>query len=304
VNLKQRTGHQFIKSARWAFAGTPVHKWKITNLIYARLFDSMYARREVEVNFRQSKLIMPARDITITPTVMSGDFEKMELDIFELACKGKKVIIDIGANVGIYSVIAARLAVRDGKVHAFEPIAENLFYLEKNIVLNKSQNKVLVVPAAIGSKAGNLKLFLSDRQIGTHSVAQLSPRAVAVEVPVVTVDGYVKANKIHAVDVIKIDVEGYDGFVVDGAKKTLKKHKPTLFIEFNPPLLKACKYNPDLFLENLMTIYQNCYVIDEYKNRIYRATASNIKSLKVVTNINLVLSDDNKLIQKIENMIA
>jgi FkbM family methyltransferase len=291
--MRQRIGHGVIKASRRLFAGTFVQRWRLTTFVYTRVFDAMYGKQDTTVQFRGAQFVMPTKDITLTPSVMSGDFERYELDIFELACSAGATVLDIGANIGLYSVVAAKRIGPSGRVYAFEPVPENIAFLRKNLEVNGVADRVAVQEAAAGEADGELEIFLSDRQIGTHSAAKLAGGGgSSVKVPMRSVDTFVNNNGVNRVDVVKIDVEGYDFQVLQGALQTLRRHKPTLFIEYSPALLEACGQDPDDFLGMLAGIYEHCLLVDEFRGLTKAITPPDLSNMKIATNVNLVLGED------------
>ncbi|HEX2267748.1 MAG TPA: FkbM family methyltransferase, partial [Actinomycetota bacterium] len=190
------------------------------------------------------------RDITIVPSLIDDDYETFELDVFEQVVRPGMVVLDVGANFGIYSVIAGARVGSTGRVFAFEPVPENVQYLRTNIDLNGLGN-VEIVPEAVGSETGRMRIFLSPDSIGSHSASPTNVRGTLsgqrstqghVDVPVTTIDDFVAARSVVP-DVIKMDIEGYEAFAVSGAASTLHG-RPTLFMEFSASLLERCGSDP------------------------------------------------------------
>jgi FkbM family methyltransferase len=156
---------------------------------------------------------------------------------------GKK-FIDAGANIGYFSCLLARLAGPAGHVLAIEPEPQNLALLRKNIEINELTN-VTVLPCAVGEKSGGALLGLykpSNR--GRHSILEKNARA-RIEVPVRTLDDIVRNSGKNAStwSLVKIDVEGYEAFVIDGAKETLARVE-SLVMEFSPAILRNAGRDP------------------------------------------------------------
>jgi hypothetical protein len=83
-------------------------------------------------------------------------------------------------------------------------------------------------------------------------------------VPAVSLDDYAGQNlQDSLIDLLKVDVEGFEGAVLRGARKTLNEDRPTLFIEFVPENLINCGFGPDEFLEIIFEIYDNVFMVDE-----------------------------------------
>lgn len=288
-NTVQKAGLKFIYYMRQIFAGTPVQNWRITATIYGKLFHSMYGKEDVVATYKGIKLLLPTKDVTVVPSIIGGYFESLELDVFKELSKKSEMILDVGGNIGIYAILASKNS--KAKIHSFEPVDENIVYFEKNIKLNKANN-IQINKLAVGDREGSIKIYLSSTNVGTHSAVQsVSEGSEYVEVPVTSLDAYTKKNKIK-VDLLKVDVEGYDGVVYKGATSFIKKQQPTLFAEYAPIALKKSGYEPKQFLDEVLSLYEDCYLFDEKKNKLKKTTKSRLLAMQFAVIENLVLTSN------------
>lgn len=133
---------------------------------------------------------------------------------------------DIGANIGVYTGWAAKLVGSSGSVHAFEPVDWTRDQLLEFIGRNALEN-VTVIPKAVGSASGSIRLFLEPKASGLASaVRSVSAEASEVSVPMTSIDEYVAASGVSAPDLVKIDVEGYELPVIQGARELLSTERP------------------------------------------------------------------------------
>jgi len=139
------------------------------------------------------------------------------------------VFIDVGANIGKYTVKISNSVKKKGEVIAFEPEKDNFNMLKRNVKLNCATNVVLI-KKALSNKKGKLKLFLAKGNLGHHSLVEKVGEKYE-EVDVDTLDSIIKELKIKRVDLIKIDVEGAESLVLEGARETLKKFHPKIIFE-------------------------------------------------------------------------
>ncbi len=255
-----------IKSARKLFARTPIERLPLTTKIYSKVFKFGSASGEVTTNFRGVQLTVPTNDITIVPGLVGGFYEKIELDVFERLAAISKIVVDVGANIGLYCCIAADRAPAFSKIVAFEPVPENLRYLRRNLEENDRAARVVVEEQAVGQASGKIQIYLAEGSIGTHSPSAKNARnsTTSITVPAVSLDDYVQQKlRDRPIDLLKVDVEGYDGAVLRGARRTLHEDKPTLCIEFAPYHLVNCGFRPDEFLDIIFGIYDNVLLVDE-----------------------------------------
>lgn len=153
-----------------------------------------------------------------------GSYESEQVKIFKKEIKKDDVFFDIGANVGFYSLLGAEIVGSSGKVFAFEPLPENFKYLKKHIEINNYKN-IYSFEVAISNKVG-IAFFggVINRSQG-HLVESGS-----LKVETISIDEWVKENKLLAPTVIKIDVEGAEMAVLNGAKNTIANNHPVLFL--------------------------------------------------------------------------
>ena len=143
--------------------------------------------------------------------------------------------IDVGANLGYYTISLANWVGPSGLVVAFEPFPGNFAILEKNVHLNRLQN-VILEPSALSDCKGSLQLiygaeeqFSATPSVGGYAV---EGDRVSITVPTRRLDDYV-AGLGKAPDFIKIDVEGAELAVLEGARRTLAAVRPTLLVEIH-----------------------------------------------------------------------
>jgi FkbM family methyltransferase len=132
-------------------------------------------------------------------------------------------VLDVGANVGFYSLLASRLVGDGGRVFAFEPLPRNLFYLRRHLDLNGAGN-VAVHAVAVAEATGSEFLDVQ----GDPSMASFSERGLAV--PTVSLDQFFDAASAPPPSFVKIDVEGAESRVLRGAKRTLRVNHPTVLL--------------------------------------------------------------------------
>ena len=178
-----------------------------------------------------SKFAYPA-DSIIGFALFNGTFESAELRFIRENLKPGGVFLDIGANAGIYSIIAAKSVGPGGRVVAFEPDSRNLELLRRNIELNQLSN-VTVVSKAVSNTVGSSPLAIS-RDGAMSSLAQTNHATQIVEkwetVETTTLDAAIRALDVAHVDLIKIDVEGAEMLVFEGARETLEENRAALIL--------------------------------------------------------------------------
>jgi len=168
----------------------------------------------------------------------------------ELRLRDHAVALDIGANLGWYSLLLARRWPR-ARIHAFEPEPRNLALLRGNLQRNGITN-VTVHGAAVAERDGAMQFFpYAEKNMGRHS---LVPQAgcAPITVPVVTLDGFLQQQRLDPADVqfVKIDVEGYELPALQGARSLLAA-KPRILAEFAPKYVRRAGQDPAELLRYL-----------------------------------------------------
>jgi FkbM family methyltransferase len=141
------------------------------------------------------------------------------------------IAIDAGANVGIFTVKAAKTVGERGKVIAIEPAKDILKFLKENIEINHLKN-VMIIPKGLWDKKAKKRLYLSDTP-GSHSLIYKEHFNNFSEIEVDNLDNLLKSLKLKKVNFIKMDIEGAEIKALKGAKETLKNNNLVMAIEIH-----------------------------------------------------------------------
>ena len=143
------------------------------------------------------------------------------------------VFYDVGANVGFLTLIASRLVGPNGQVIAFEPLADNVERLQRNLERNATTN-VTIVSRALSARPGRARMAVPETSdSGALAALDAAADAVGPEVLVCTLDGAIDEFGLRQPDLVKIDVEGSEVDVVRGMHRTLTTSRPRLVIEIH-----------------------------------------------------------------------
>jgi len=224
-------------------------------------------------------------DTGIAPALLLfGAWEKFIVEIFKREIKKGMTVLDIGANIGYYTLIAANLVGRNGRVFAFEPEPNNFFYLKENIKANSYENVVCCIQKGVSNKTGETKLFLDDETITYHRIYDIGNGRKSVTINTITLDDFFK-NSNAKIDFIKVDVEGAEAAVFQGMTNILKENKKIKIItEFYPLRLIDYGYDPETFLNELMKYSFKLYNINEPKQKIEPIYVNCIKEICNIKN--------------------
>lgn len=187
----------------------------------------------------------PDNDSSVMTMIQrDGVYEPWLISLLERLLKPNSVMIDVGANVGVISLFAGKLC-KNGKVYAFEPQKDLYAHLQTNSIENHVPN-VVAYQLAVDDKGG--KLFLHrEGNVGLFdyggAMLSSSPDEESEEVSCISLDSWVTAHSIDRLDFIKVDVEGMELSVLQGATSSILKYQPILLVEFYPDKLKKTRKN-------------------------------------------------------------
>lgn len=145
-------------------------------------------------------------------------------------------VLDIGANIGYYALLFSQLVGESGLVVAVEPHPQNAHVLELNLRLNRVTN-VKVMPVAVSNEVGSAQMFVSTGS-NWHSLhpTELTSQET-ISVPTVTIDT-IAAQLERTVDLIRMDIEGWEIKALEGAEGTLRRDRPSLVMEIHPAYMQ------------------------------------------------------------------
>lgn len=173
-----------------------------------------------------------AWDVYATMALHDGTWDYHDFEWCMNGIPNSGVFYDIGANVGYFSVEMAMKLGDAVKVVAFEPQADLAAAITNSTTLNGMDN-VKVVQAMVGDTVRQAELYLAPASIHASAVADSGrPNIGTVQTPMVTVDDLVEAAEIPPPNMVKMDVEGSEHLVFQGAHRTFRTHLPHMFLEY------------------------------------------------------------------------
>lgn len=261
MTLQEKVAGGLIGVGRRWFRNTPIQRLPFVTPIYRWLFAQTHGgATELEVTYLGASLVVPAADVTVVPSLMAGDYERAEFAALERVVRPGMTVVDVGANIGLHAVFFGSRIGASGRVFAFEPEPFNFRFLQTNVARNGLANVECLMQGA-GAHAGTLRLYLVEGTVGAHTAAAVEG-ATAIDVTVVRLDDALR-DRAPRVDLIKIDVEGYEAQVLDGCAATLQRDRPALLIEFSPQLLRQCGTDPAALLRRLRDLYPDILLFDD-----------------------------------------
>ena len=161
-----------------------------------------------------------------------GSREELETEVVRREIRPGMVVLDLGANIGYYTLLAASLVGPSGKVYAIEPFPDNLSLLRRNIALNGLSDRVETFSLAVADRSGRAALHLGAAN-NLHTLVGADAERGTIEVPTTTLSDFL-ADK-PPVDFIRMDIEGGECQVFDGMDDVLRQSsRPAIFFEVHP----------------------------------------------------------------------
>lgn len=206
------------------------------------------------MNFRKIKLDgnifwYRSNDKFIGQRIALNKYERYESELFLSQLNRNSVVVDVGANIGYYTMLTAK---RVKKVYAIEADKKCFEILKKNVEENNLKNVVILNLAASDKK--EKKCLVRDKENqGNSKISDKNGEVVLAD----TLDN-ILVNEQY-ISLIKIDVQGWEPKVIEGAKKTIKKWQPTLFLEHTPS-----EYQNNIMISFLKNIYENIWSINDF----------------------------------------
>jgi FkbM family methyltransferase len=171
---------------------------------------------------------------------ISGDlarehvWEPFETEVFRRLCSPGDFVLDIGANIGWYSVVASKLIGERGRLMCFEPDPLNHALLGRNLARNPAGPRAELRCEAVGETNGTARLHLSDTNLGDHRVFDDGTSRSSIDVPIGSLDT-ILAGEQRLPDIVKSDTQGSEARVLAGARRLLDAGwRPVMLLEFWP----------------------------------------------------------------------
>jgi len=204
-----------------------------------------------------------------------GIHSKLDFEIFKEHVQEGDITIDIGANIGYFTLMLAKLVGPTGKVFAFEPDPRNISLLRKNIEINNYQN-IIVIPKAVSNINQKCTLFTSQSSFGQNRIYEpkktRNQEFIPIESETIKLDDFFKnKDEMGNITFVKIDVEGAEKFVLEGMKNVLRSSRDVkIFSEIDLARLDDAGSSYIEVVEFLNKNGFTMFLVDKKENRIIK----------------------------------
>ena len=199
---------------------------RIANTTLLRRLAALAPGEVVPARLRDgARLLVPTDDFVGRAVMYFGDLDPKVTWVCDRLLRPGDVMVDIGANLGLVTLLASARVGATGHVHAFEPQPRLLEWLHASLQLNGRRN-VTVHGVALGEREGRQTLEIPLHNRGAASLQRHAVGDQSIEVPVCTLSACLKTENARSVRLVKLDVEGYEGQVLQGAEPLLQSTPP------------------------------------------------------------------------------
>jgi FkbM family methyltransferase len=207
--------------------------------------------------------LLNPHDPVVSGALAMGVYEKEEISLFSRTIQPGMTVVDVGANLGAYSIVALDRLQGRGQLLAVEPARENFLLLQRNLEHNQrlsQKTKVHAARVALSNKSGVAVLHKNPANKGDNRLYSDGLLDGKEKVKTMTLDNLCGQKGIRSIDVLKIDVQGLEGEVLLGSRKILQASQPCyLFFEFWAEGLIKAKSEPPRILELIKSLGFNLY---------------------------------------------
>ncbi len=224
---------------------------------FLRIFGILYAwvkpKGVLLLPAQNFLLFVDCRDTIIADALLAyQEYEKEETALVRSLLRPGMAVLDIGANIGYYSLLAAQCVKDHGRVYAFEPEPYNFSLLTASLARNKFVN-VQAMQKAVSDQNGKAELSLHRTNLGAHALSRKTiafAQGCVTSVETILLDDFISTVQ-RKIDFVKIDVEGAEGLVFKGARQLLHSPQLSMMMAFAPAYLKNLNTEPEDLLQLL-----------------------------------------------------
>lgn len=205
-------------------------------------------------------------------------WEPFETEIFRRLCQPDSSVVDIGANIGWYSVIASLNLSKDGELIAFEPDESNYSVLRSNLASLEPWKNIQTRLEAVGERRATSRLYLSGENLGDHHLFAGDDARDFVDVHVVTLDEVFGSSR-RVPSLVKSDTQGSEAKILKGASRLLAGGwRPEMIVEFWPYGLTSCGDDPFTYWSTLRDLGYDVYRVHEHNPKLLKIDESFISN--------------------------
>lgn len=206
-----------------------------------------------------------------------GLWEPYETSLVQHFLAPGDVFVDVGANIGYFSVLAASLVGPEGAVHAFEPDPDNCRLLRASTARNALEHVITLVEGGLSDVESEGQLFLSEDNLGDHQIYAGQGAREALPIRLYRGSDYL-GPKLQRLDLLKVDTQGSECQVMSGLMPLLGRltRAPRIMIELTPFSLRQAGSSGRALIELLARLELPMWIIDHIEHRLVLSSATDL----------------------------
>ena len=284
------------KSFEWlekVLHASPEAKSKIPQNIENNKTQSDLDQQKISIQHTTGDTLFlnPDDKVLVKSLNQSHEYEKGTVSLVSKLVKNGMNVINIGANIGYFTILLASLVGNNGKVFAFEPLPISVEFLKKNVEFNDYKNTE-IIKKGVSQSSG--KQYLQVAPSSVHNYISSTNKGLSkIEIDVTSVDDFLESKDVK-IDLIVMDAEGSEKNILEGMQKTLQKNpKLEIITEFNPFTLELTGTNSNEFLELCEKLKLSLYLINEKNGNITPVSKEELMKIQYPKYVNLYLKKSN-----------
>lgn len=203
-----------------------------------KILDLLTLKKGFNIHVSGFRLRFPARYFKY----FEPDYELNNINFINNNIKPGMVAIDVGAHLGLISIIIGKRVSPNGNVFSFEPTPSTFRLLKRTIEINKMSGTVKPLNKAISERTGKDFFYVTDIEASNSNSLSNNKRTIGtetkIEVQLTSIDDFAKEYNLNKIDLIKIDAEGTEYSVLKGATEVIDKSKPKIILALHPDSIK------------------------------------------------------------------
>ena len=251
------------------FVGTGIGNIPFVSFVYRVITPYLFGGKDKVINFGSFKMqITPHKRINdvLTLFMFNGKYEPITTRTFRKLLAVGDTVVDVGANIGYFSLLSASIVGATGQILAFEPEPNNIATLHRNIAVNGFEN-IYPYQYALSNHVGRDEFYISAND-PAHSLVKSKLHISSIFVNVEKLDNFIPSGQVK---LIKIDTEGNELSVLKSAENVIKRSKEiNLIVEISPSRIpnSVIAYINELWEYVKYLGMQNFYIINDYDETI------------------------------------
>jgi FkbM family methyltransferase len=276
ASLPRRAARKLVREIRAALAPSNLQRLRRKFVLPVR--NAILRHKPITARLAGHALQLVPEGAIASGIWSGASFEPAELSLISRLLAPDSVFFDVGANAGVFSLLASRVAP-SARIFAFEPAAKTFGLLSRNLQLNSARN-VTPLRLALGNYSGDAALHLNVpgqdglNTLGVPSHPDSEP-AGQETVPITTLDAFLRSASLARVDLMKVDAEGAELLIFQGAKNLLARPAaPAILYEAFSFLTRGFDYHPVEIFWLLDGCGFSCFTLDSQTGRLTVPPAS------------------------------